>query len=1090
MDRRSWPWKKKSSDKQAAATASDSSTAATDLAAAQVDKVKQDNAKKPKYVQISMESYTHLTGLEDQVKSYEEQVQALEDEVKELNEKLSEANSEMTNKENLVKQHAKVAEEAVSGWEKAEAETAALKNHLESVTLLKLTAEDRASHLDGALKECMRQIRNLKEEHDKKLHEVVLNKTKLFDKMKLELEAKIANLDQELMRSAAENDALSRSLQERSIILIQLSEEKSQAEAEIELLKSNIESCEKEVNSLKYELHIARKEVEIRNEEKNMSMRSAEVANKHHLEGVKKIAKLEAECQRLRGLVRKKLPGPAALAQMKLEVENLGRDYGESRLRRSPVKPPTSHLSQLPEFSLDNTQKYLKENELLTERLLAMEEETKMLKEALAKRNSELQASRSICAQTASKLQTLEAQLQGNSELKSPLRSNTQAQAEGFSSQKASNLSRFTSMSEDGIEDNVSCAGSWATGSMSDLSHFKKEKSVDSPHKSENANHLDFMDDFLEMEKLANESNGTVSSADFSGNTGNIGSEPVKHEASVQVTISTELQSGEQCGMEPQVSPKGDVTVANPQLQADQLIFANLQSKISMVLKSLSNEKDMEKVMEDIKCVMLDMHDTLHHKSVNGAVEADHCSHTTSDLHTLAEGAKITEDILSRDGNSCINRAKTMNQELETAISQIYNFIMILGKEAKAVPATTPDGDGLHKTLNMFSAKYSEALNSDINLIDFVLDISYMLAKASVLHFNVLGFKSSEVETSSSDCIDKIALPENKAVVDSLGERYPNGCAHFSDSASDPDVPNDGNLVPTSESTATSWKCSVEEFEQLKMDKDNLAVDLARCTENFESTKLQLLETEQLLAEVKSQLTSAQKSNSLAETQLKCMAESYKTLEIRAEELQAEVNLLQGKIESLDNELKEEKRSHEETLNRCKDLQEQLERIDNCVPANNDDKTSQEKDLAAAAEKLAECQETIYLLGKQLKALRPQTDIMSSPNNTSQKLEASAEEEPTISGTNLHDIDQSEMDAVTSFHLHRAGSESPMDLFNAPLSPSDSEANNLPRSPVSSKYPKHRPTKSSSSSASSTPTPEKHSRGFSRFFSSKGKNGQ
>lgn len=63
-----------------------------------------------------MESYTHLTGLEDQVKSYEDQVQSLEDEIKELNDKLSEADSEMINKENLVKQHAKVAEEAVSGF--------------------------------------------------------------------------------------------------------------------------------------------------------------------------------------------------------------------------------------------------------------------------------------------------------------------------------------------------------------------------------------------------------------------------------------------------------------------------------------------------------------------------------------------------------------------------------------------------------------------------------------------------------------------------------------------------------------------------------------------------------------------------------------------------------------------------------------------------------------------------------------------------------------------------------------------------------------------------------------------------------------
>ncbi|KAJ1398044.1 Filament-like plant protein [Sesbania bispinosa] len=144
-----------------------------------------------------------------------------------------------------------------------------------------------------------------------------------------------------LEKAAAELDCwcFGQGNQERSNMLIKLSEEKAHAEAEIEHHKSNIESCEREINSLKYELHVISKELEIRNEEKNMSMRSAEAANKQHMEGVKKIAKLEAECQRLRGLVRKKLPGPAALAQMKLEVENLGRDYGETRLRKSPVKP-------------------------------------------------------------------------------------------------------------------------------------------------------------------------------------------------------------------------------------------------------------------------------------------------------------------------------------------------------------------------------------------------------------------------------------------------------------------------------------------------------------------------------------------------------------------------------------------------------------------------------------------------------------------------------------------------------------------------------------------------------------------------------
>ncbi|KAL3514749.1 hypothetical protein ACH5RR_027466 [Cinchona calisaya] len=1077
MDRRSWPWKKKSSDKAATANAgSNSSNAPSDSAGSQGDQVQKDDYKKAKYVQISVDTYSHLTGLEDQVKSYEEQVGTLEEEIKELNEKLATANTEMTNKENLVKQHAKVAEEAVSGWEKAEAEALSLKNHLESVTLLKLTAEDRATHLDGALKECMRQIRNLKEEHEQKLHEVVLSKAKQLDKVKLELESKITNLDQELLRSAAENAALSRSLQDRSNMLVKLNEEKSQADAEIEILKSNIESFQKEINSLKYEVHIVTKELEIRNEEKNMSVRSAEVANKHHLEGVKKIAKLEAECQRLRGLVRKKLPGPAALAQMKLEVENLGRDHGETRMKRSPGKPSVTHLSQLPEFSIDSVQKYHKENQLLTERLVAMEEETKMLKEALAKRNSELQASRSICAKTGNKLHSLEAQLQANGEQISPPKSDIQIPLEGSFSQNASNPPSLTSLSEDGNEDDASCAGSWATALMSDLSHFKKEKNIDSPHKSENTNHLELMDDFLEMEKLAylsNESNGAVS---VSGISNNVRSNIVNHDSAVGGGSQLK-ELYESNSLENQNSSKVEV---NPEIDADPLV--KLQSRLSLILESLTNDTDIHKVLEDLRHVVQETYDGLHHQSVS-CIEAPQALDASSDSKFNTEINSEKETVSSEESKPCTETLCSISQELAAAISQIHEFVTVLGKEAKVVQGTSTDGEGLAKMLDDFFCKYNEVAKSKTDLVKFVFSLSHVLGKASELHFNVLGYKMYETETNNSDCIDKVALPENKGFQDS-SDRYPNNCTHFSDSNSDPDIPHEGSPVPTSELTATSWKCSLEEFEQLKLEKDSLVVDLARSTENLESTKTQLQEIEGQLAEVKSQLTSAQKLNSLAETQLKCMAESYKALETRAEELQTEVNLLRVKIESLDNELQEEKRSHQDALSRCKDLEEQLQRIQSC----HDAKTNQERDLAAAAEKLAECQETIFLLGKQLKALRPQTELTESPYLERSHKDEASNEEPTISGMNLQKIDPSESDMTPSVSFHRAGGESPIDLYSAPFSP-DSEVNNLLRSPTSSKQSMNRPTKSSSSSASSTPTPEKHSRGLSRFFSSKAKTG-
>lgn len=1046
MDRRSWPWKKKSSDKLVAATSlPDCTTVHADSAVSQFDQEKEE-VRKPKFVQISVDTYSHLTGLEDQVKSSDEHVKTLEEEIKELNEKLTETHTEMTNKDSLVKQHAKVAEEAVSGWEKAEAEAAALKNHLESVTLLKLTAEDRASHLDGALKECMRQIRNLKEEHELKLHEIMAINTKQFEKVKFELESRIADLDHELMRSSAENAALSRSLQDRSSMLMKLSEEKSQAEAEIELLKSNIESCHKEINSLKYELHIATKEMEIRNEERNMSVRSAEAANKQHLEGVRKIAKLEAECQRLRGLVRKKLPGPAALAQMKLEVENLGRDHGDNRFRRSTLKPSASHLSSLPDISFDAVQKFHKENELLTERLVAMEEEIKMLKEALAMRNSELQASRSICAQTDSKLQSLEIQLRATGGHRSPSNLKPAMPIDGSMSQNVTSPPSVTSMSGDPNEDSVSCDGSWGTGLMSDLSHSKKDQSIGTIHKSGSANHLELMDDFLEMEKLAYASsdvNVAVSGVHASNNER---PEIVSNGVPVNVTYVEDPVSKEHIGSDFPATHgplEREVSGANP--------VADLQSRLRLVLESLSNETNIHKALEEIKQVLQEAYEHLHQQSVDLVVEDARSCKGPFDCENDAELTTEKVVISSLDSKPSSEAALSISQELSHAIPQIHDFVMVLGKGIKAVQGTCSDSEDLSRSLEDFSSMYKEVENTKASLSQFVIDLSQVLHKANGLHCNFLGYKISDAENANSDCIDKVVLPENKGSKDTSGDRY---TSVESDPNSDLDIPLAGSPVPSSDLVDNSWRCSLEEFEQLKLEKNSVITELARCRENLESTKLHLVDVEHELAEVKSQLSSTQKLNSLAETQLKCMAESYKTLETRAEELQTVVNLLQGKLEGLRVELEEEKRSHRDALSRCRNLEEQLHRMESSQSAEVDARNNQERELEAASERLSQCQETIFLLGKQLNSLRPPTEMTGTAYRERHKVE-DFDEEASVSNMNLQDIDLAESDAPGSPSIHRTGGESPIDVYNVPYS-SDSEGKNLYlRSPTSLKSPKH-----------------------------------
>ena len=70
----------------------------------------KENFKNKNYDQISLESCTRISGLEDQVFNL-----VLEDQVKSLEAKLFATCSEFNTKDNLVKQHTKLAEEAVSG---------------------------------------------------------------------------------------------------------------------------------------------------------------------------------------------------------------------------------------------------------------------------------------------------------------------------------------------------------------------------------------------------------------------------------------------------------------------------------------------------------------------------------------------------------------------------------------------------------------------------------------------------------------------------------------------------------------------------------------------------------------------------------------------------------------------------------------------------------------------------------------------------------------------------------------------------------------------------------------------------------------
>ncbi|RZC57285.1 hypothetical protein C5167_004587 [Papaver somniferum] len=96
------------------------------------------------------------------------------DNMRNLTEKLSAALLNITSKEDIVKQRAKVAEEAVSGWNKAEDAAVAFKEQLETAALKNSALEDRVGHLEGDLKECVRQLRQARDKQEQKFHEAVI----------------------------------------------------------------------------------------------------------------------------------------------------------------------------------------------------------------------------------------------------------------------------------------------------------------------------------------------------------------------------------------------------------------------------------------------------------------------------------------------------------------------------------------------------------------------------------------------------------------------------------------------------------------------------------------------------------------------------------------------------------------------------------------------------------------------------------------------------------------------------------------------------------------------------------------------------
>ncbi|KAL4319231.1 hypothetical protein GQ457_18G016350 [Hibiscus cannabinus] len=215
------------------------------------------------------------------LKRIDEEVQMHEGErdriVKNLNEKLASVLLDCHAKDDPAITNVKMAQESIAGWERVEeADAILLKKGLGEASRQGEMADEELTHSDAAMKASSEVERETKA-----------------------LQDKLTETNKRLDELAVENFRLSKTLLVKEKMIEDQWKHKSRADAEFSALMARLDVIEKENALLKYELHVVEKELEIKNEEMEYNRRSADLAHKQHLDGAKRIAKLEAECGKL-----------------------------------------------------------------------------------------------------------------------------------------------------------------------------------------------------------------------------------------------------------------------------------------------------------------------------------------------------------------------------------------------------------------------------------------------------------------------------------------------------------------------------------------------------------------------------------------------------------------------------------------------------------------------------------------------------------------------------------------------------------------------------------------------------------------------
>ncbi|KAK8562903.1 hypothetical protein V6N12_010967 [Hibiscus sabdariffa] len=927
MDQKTWLWRKKTSEKTIVAT----------------DKV--DISSK---LVNEEEQLTEMEGGRDRI-------------VKNLNEKLASVLLDSHSKDDSATKNVKMAPVANADCEMAEADAITLKKELDEALRQGKLAYEKLIHSEVALKECMQQLSFVRDEQEQRIRDAVVKTSSEFEEARKALQDKLTDTNRRLEELTIDNSRLSKALLVKEHLIEDQQKLKSQSEAEFGALMDRLDLTEKENAFLKYEFHVLEKELEIRNEEMEYNRRSSDLAHKQHLHDVKKISKLEVECQKLRLLLQKRLPGPAAVVKMKNEVEMLGKDKSEMRRRKLN---PTRDLIVRDSTAENPPENPTKSIKLLLEQLHNVEEENKILREIMAKKNAQIKSLSSMCSQTSSR-QTPEFDIQPKETFKG------QKSMELIRSGPLSSKLSITSGFDIGSIDGNSSSCSWAITLFPESARSDKQLRNPMEHKAITVPEMRLMDDFVEMEKLA-------------------------------LSDGKELVPFEQghCGFH-------DTKQMHSKVVAGERSFDWLQVVLQAISehKRISNRSSVE-IIEDIK-IALGCSNLLNTPDVNKNACSMHPIEADALLISSYIGWKspnVSPSTASLAGASSVDTSakKTKSQQfqpnLSKSIGKIIELIEGIGLtssyssdtclEKNQTPKQSPThadyvvrvfqwkSSELSTVLQHFLHTCNDLLNKRADLETFAEELSFALDW-------VVNFCLTPKEASSAR--DKIkrhfgwndSQSEKEVASASHGLVVESDVTHISVEQSYSPKQNH-SVVPEKEGISCSLE---EENKRLKDDLKDVKTRLESATNKSDVLMVQLEESKESIGSLQAELSMLKESKEMIEDQIENQKSINEDLDTQLTVAKAKMNEIFQKCSSLEVELEYKNGSCEELEGACLELQLQLESVAKKetpkYAMNQEGKQSQKGwEITAASVKLADCQETILNLGKQLKVLAAPQDAV------------------------------------------------------------------------------------------------------------------